>query len=630
MQLRNKILLAQAPMALALILLGAIAVTTINRLGSASENILRDNFRSVLAVQRMKEALERMDSAALFMALGRIDEGRRLAQPNRKLFESELQVQKNNITEPGEQRATEALAAAWQDYLVFYAAFQAETSGEALQKFYFSRLYPKFKEVKAEAEVILSMNQDAMVRKSDAVRRFSRHLDTLITMAAIIAALAGIVASMVLIGKIVRPLSILTQTARRIKEGDLGVRARVAGTDEIAVLAQEFNTMTDSLERYRTSSLGELLLIQQTSQAAMDSLPDPVVSLDLEDKVLGMNRAAEALFGAAVPGPLPEYLRYLDPDLTAAVEKARRHVASGKGPYIPEVIGEAVRTTLGGPERYFLPQAAPLFDDLGNLTSITLVLRDVTLLSKLDEMSRNLVGTLAHEFRTPLTSLHMAIHILVELLGATLTEKQLDLLYAAREDCERMQNLVDDTLNIIRIQAGKIELQRVPVRIMPLVENVIGQHRLLAEERGLTLTQKLSPLADEVFADPDHLELVFANLIINAIRHTPAGGAIEIRTQPQDGCVRFEVADTGEGIPAEYQAQIFDKYFRVPGSIREGTGLGLSIAKNIVEAHGGKIGVESAPGQGSTFWFTLPISGAFPLNGLQSGSGQPDATPQSG
>jgi signal transduction histidine kinase len=606
MRLKTKILLAQAPMALALILLGVIAVTTIDRLGSASEKILKDNYRSVLAAQRMKEAIERIDSAALFTVLGQLEKAQQQAASNRKIFESELEVQQNNITEPGEQVATADLAAAWQDYTTLYEKFQGETSREALQHLYFSQLYPKFLAVKAGAEVVLALNQDAMVRKSEEVRRFSRHLDTLITLAAIIAALAGIIASMVLTGKIVRPLAVLTQTARRIKEGDLGVRARVAGTDEIAVLAQEFNTMTDSLERYRASSLGELLLIQQTSQAAMDSLPDPVVSLDLDGKVLGMNRAGEALFGSAVTGPLPEYLRYLDPDLTAAVEKARGHVVSGKGPYIPEVIGEAVKTTLAGPERYYLPLAAPLFDDLGNLTSITMVLRDVTLMSKLDEMSRNLVGTLAHEFRTPLTSLHMAVHILLEQLGGTLTEKQLDLLYAAREDCERLQNLVDDTLNIIRIQAGKIELQRVNVRILPLVESVLGQHRLLAEERGLTLSQNLSPLSDEVFADPDRLELVFANLVTNAIRHTPEGGAIEIRTVPVDDRVRFEVADTGEGIPKEYQDQIFNKYFRVPGSIREGTGLGLAIARNIIEAHGGEIGLESASGQGSTFWFTLP------------------------
>ncbi len=594
-------------MALALILLGVIAVTTIERLGSASEKILKDNYRSVLAAQRMKEAIERMDSAALFMALGQSAEGQKLARPSRKLFEAELEVQQNNITEPGEEAANAALAATWKDYAAWYDRFQGETPGAVLQEFYFSRLYPKFLAVKEGAEVILAMNQDAMVRKSDEVRRFSRRLDTLITLAAIVAALAGIIASMVLTGKIVRPLTVLTQTARRIKEGDLEVRARVAGTDEIAELAREFNTMTDSLERYRRSTLGELLLIQRISQAAMDSLPDPVLSLDLDGKVLSMNQAAETLFGPDISGPLPEYLRYLDPDLTAAVEKVRRHVVAGKGPYIPEVIGEAVKTALGGPERYFLPQAAPLFDDLRNLASITLVLRDVTLLSKLDEMSRNLVGTLAHEFRTPLTSLHMGVHILLEQLGGTLTEKQLDLLYGAREDCERLQNLVDDTLNIIRIQAGKIELQQVNVRILPLVENVLGQHRLLAEERGIALSQKLSPLSDEVFADPEHLELVFANLIINAIRHTPEGGAIAIRTLPQNGFVRFEVADTGEGIPEEYHAQIFNKYFRIPGRDKEGTGLGLAIAKNIVEAHGGEIGVESEPGRGSVFWFTLPV-----------------------
>jgi PAS domain S-box-containing protein len=607
MRLITKILIAQAPMALALILLGITAVTTLERLGSASEKILKDNYRSVLAAQRMKEAIERMDSAALFNILGRLEEAGQQAASNRKVFEAELEVQQNNITEPGELQATAALTATWKDYLTLYDQFRGEAARAALPQFYFSRLYPKFLAVKEGADVILAMNQDAMVRKSEEVRRFSRHLVTLITLAAIIAALTGIIASVVLTGKIVRPLAVLTQTARRIKEGDLAVRAQVSGTDEIAVLAQEFNTMTDSLERYRASSLGELLLLQQTSQAAIDSLPDPVVSLDLEGKVLSMNRAAEALLGPTVTGSLTDHLHLLHPDLAEAVEKVRRHVLSGKGPYIPEVIGEAAKTTLAGSERYYLPQAAPLFDDLGNLSSITMVLRDVTLMSKLDEMSRNLVGTLAHEFRTPLTSLHMAVHILLEQLGGTLTEKQLDLLYAAREDCERMQNLVDDTLNIMRIQAGKIELQRVNVRILPLVENVLGQHRLLAEERGLTLSQKLSPLSDEVFADPEHLELVFANLIINAIRHTPEGGAIEIRTLPLNGFVRFEVADTGEGIPEEYQAQIFNKYFRIPGSIREGTGLGLAIAKNIIEAHGGEIGVESEPGKGSVFWFTLPV-----------------------
>jgi signal transduction histidine kinase len=169
-----------------------------------------------------------------------------------------------------------------------------------------------------------------------------------------------------------------------------------------------------------------------------------------------------------------------------------------------------------------------------------------------------------------------------------------------------LQNLVDDILSIVRLRSGKIELRRLMVNIHPLIEHVIDHHRLLAEEGGLRLSHLLPPFGEEVFADPERLELVFANLITNAIRHTPAGGSIEIRALPHEEFVRFEVNDTGEGIPKDYQAQVFDKYFRVPGSIRKGTGLGLAIAKNIIEAHGGEMGLESKPGQGSTFWFTLP------------------------
>jgi signal transduction histidine kinase len=411
---------------------------------------------------------------------------------------------------------------------------------------------------------------------------------------------------MALTTRIIRPLSVLTQTARRIKEGDLEVRARVEGSDEIALLAREFNTMTDSLDRYRKSSLGELLQAQHASQAAIDSLPEPVVSTDLEGKILNANRTAEAWFGPVLSGALGEALRTLEPALAAAVEKAREYVLAGKGAYLPSNLEEAVKIVAAEGERYLLSQASPVYDETGSLGSISIVLRDLTLLSKLDAMSKSLVATFAHEFRTPLTSLRLAIHILLEQLAGTMTEKQLDLIYVAREDCERLQNLVNDILDIVRLQSGKLELRRVTIRIISLIDHIIDQYRLLAEERGLRLSHFLPPFGDEVFIDPERLELVFANLITNAIRHTPAGGSIEIRALPDGEFVRFEVKDTGEGIPKEFQAQIFDKYFQVPGSIRKGTGLGLAIAKNIIEAHGGEIGLESEPGQGSTFWFTLP------------------------
>jgi two-component system, NtrC family, sensor histidine kinase KinB len=606
MLLKTKLLLAQVPLTLALLVLATVAIATIGQLGSSSERILQDNYRSVLAAQRMKEAVERLDSAALFIALGRREEGKQLALRHRKVFQEELAVQMQNITEEGEQEASEALSARWQNYLASYESFFQETAIEVLKERYFTDLFPKFLAVKAGADHILSLNQDAMIRKSDEVRRFSRRLERLITFAALVAALAGIIASIVLTTRIIRPLSVLTQTARRIKEGDLAVRARVEGSDEIALLAREFNTMTDSLDRYQKSSLGELLQAQHAFQAAIDNLPDPVLAADLEGKILGVNRIAEAWFGPVLTGSLKDAGRNVEPVLAAAIEKARKSVLAGKGTYLPSNLEEAVKIAAPEGERYVLPQASPVYDQMGNLASVSIVLRDVTPLSRMDAMSKTLVATFAHEFRTPLTSLHLAIHILLDQLAGAMTEKQLDLIYAAREDCERLQNLVDDILDMVRLQSGKIELRRVMLRMFPIIKHIVDQHRLVAEEQGLMLSSVLPAFDEEVFADPERLELVFANLITNAIRHTPAGGSIEIRLLPDKTFLRIEVKDTGEGIPQEYQGQIFDKYFQVPGSIRKGTGLGLALAKNIIEAHGGEIGLTSDPGQGSTFWFTLP------------------------
>lgn len=413
--------------------------------------------------------------------------------------------------------------------------------------------------------------------------------------------MAGILASMALTTRMIRPLSVLTQTARRIKEGDLEVRAKVEGSDEIALLAREFNTMTDSLDRYRKSSLGELLHAQHASQAAIDSLPDPVMSTDLEGEILNLNRAAESLLGPSLAGISGKNVRDLEPALAGAIGRARTYVLSGRGAYLPASLVEAVKTGAAGEERHLLAQAAPVYDENGSLASVTLLLRDVTLLSKLDDMSKNLLATFAHEFRTPLTSLHMAIYILLERLSGALKERELDLCHAAREDCERLQNLVDDILNLVRIQSGKLELRRVMVRINPLIEQVIEPHRLPAEEHGLRLAYRLLPFDEEVFADPERLELVFANLITNAIRHTPSGGSIEIRARPQAESVRVEVADTGEGIPQEFHAQIFGKYFQVPGSFRKGTGLGLTIARNIIQAHGGGDGRGERTGERQRF-----------------------------
>jgi signal transduction histidine kinase len=203
----------------------------------------------------------------------------------------------------------------------------------------------------------------------------------------------------------------------------------------------------------------------------------------------------------------------------------------------------------------------------------------------------------------------MAIHLCAEGVVGPVTEKQEDLLYAAREDCERLQGIVDDLLDLSRIQAGQLalNLQRVPAE--ELVERALAAHRVAAEDRGVRLSKEVVPEVEVVEADAERLQLVLSNLVGNAVRHTPSEGEVAVRVAREGNRVRFEVKDTGEGIPSEEQARIFEKFYRAPGAPAGGAGLGLSIARDIVRAHGGEMGVVSAPGQGSTFWFTLPQPG---------------------
>ena len=611
MNLRTKLLLAQAPLILALALVCIFSVVIISSLGSYSQTILKDNYRSVLAAQRMQEAIERLEDTGplLLLAALRNEEAQR-ATEFRQQFENELKVQEGNITEPGEQDVTRRLRALWMNYQEKFDRLKETTDPEATKQFYFTELEPTFREIKTAAETILATNQDAMVRKSETVRRTAERMIALTIAAAAGALLLGLFLSISLTRRLLRPLALLSQTTRRIGEGDFTVRAPAQGDDELAQLARDFNAMASHLDEYRRSSLGELLQVQQASQAAIDSLPDPVVVFGVEGDIRNVNGAAETLLGLALEAGTTDPLKNVDPAVRTALERLRTHVLGGKGPYIPKGFEEAVRVSSAEGDRYLLPRATPVYEPQRGIVGATVILQDVTRPRRFDELKNDLVATVAHEFRTPLTSLRMAIHLCLEQVVGPVTEKQADLLHAAREDCERLQAMVDDLLDLSRIEAGRVEMHPRSTSVAALVEAAAEAHQAAAEERDIQL-RTTSPLLDgEVMADSERIALVFANLITNALRYTPRNGEVLIGAQQTNGSVRFEVTDTGVGIPQEYQSRLFEKFFRVPGAPVGGAGLGLSIAKEIVQGHGGDIGVKSKEGEGSTFWFTLPYATA--------------------
>ena len=606
MTFRSRLLLAQAPLAAALLLVGAASLRTVSALGESAETSLEDNYRSAVAAQRMAAALEEMNRDALLQALGWP-----LAAPaggGERRFEEELAGQWENITEPGEAEATHKLRLLWDRYRAEEARARG---GVAPVETYLGPLQAARESVRAATDQILALNAEAMQRKARDANATARRLLQLMLIATGVALALGVLASTTLTARTAQPLSALAQAVRRFGEGDVKARARPRGDDEIASLGREFDTMADRLEAYRRSSLGDLMRAQQSAQAAIDGLHHPVLILDAAGAVLNLNRTAEALLGLrrdeGVGRPVAGL--GLPPALRERIEQARDLVMGGEGPYVPHRLEEAVTIARADGPRRFLPQAVALQSAEGEAVGVTVVLQDVTRLARFDELRTDLVATVAHEFRTPLTSLQLAVHLCGDGAAGPLTEEQAGLMAGARKDCTRLLDIVDEILDISRIQAGNLAVQAGPAEAAALLEHAAAGVQASARAAGVDLGTE-APAGLRVLADPERIDIVLANLLVNAIRHSPDQARVTASAVRQGRWARFEVRDAGPGIDPQYADRLFERFFQVPGGRRGGVGLGLYIAREIVRAHGGEIGLDSAPGRGSTFWFTLPCAPA--------------------
>jgi signal transduction histidine kinase len=265
-----------------------------------------------------------------------------------------------------------------------------------------------------------------------------------------------------------------------------------------------------------------------------------------------------------------------------------------------------VQHFVGGEERYYRPEAIPILDNERQPTGVILVLQDVTQLRQQDEIKKGVISTVSHQLKTPLTSIRMAIHLLLEEKVGPLTEKQVELLVAANEDSDRLHSILNSLLDISRIESGRAPIDFHAVSPHSMVSEVVESFRRAAQDQGVSLSREFPDDLPEVWADVTRINHVFGNLLSNALQYTPPGGKITLSAKAGEERIQFSVSDTGKGIPSKYLPRIFEQFFRVPDQRKEaGAGLGLAIVKEIVEAHGGTIRVESHEGKGTTFTFTL-------------------------
>jgi two-component system, NtrC family, sensor histidine kinase KinB len=398
---------------------------------------------------------------------------------------------------------------------------------------------------------------------------------------------------------ILRPIRALTASSKELGEGNLDQVVPVLSRDELGELADAFNKMAGKLRAYRQLTSDQILQARQMTESTFSAFPDAIVVLSEDGKIDFKNPAADRLFAKLGKDYLPSLV----------MAEAER-VLKGGGDYLPTDLAKALCLRIDGKETFILPRVIGMRDDSGNIFGAAVVLQDVTRFRLLDEVKTNLVSTVSHELKTPLTSVRMGLHLLLEEKIGSLNPKQVELLLAAREDSERLLRMINDLLDLAKIESGarRMSLERRSPK--DLVEKAVADLQDLADAKDLRLRGDVESGLPEVSVEPQQILHVFSNLVSNAIKYSPAGEEVLVQARHDgEGAVRFSVTDRGPGVPLQYQSRMFDKFFRVPGSKSVGAGLGLAISREIVTAHDGHVGLNSHAGKGSEFYFVLPATG---------------------
>ncbi len=591
--LRNRILLGVAPLVILLMMVGGYAVWLFVRLGGAVNTTLHENYTSVVAMRDLKERALRIDQAFLAYRAGSATllQTRSVLSEQAALCRRSVDAEIAIITEPGERVAANKLKQ--QDEAFLATATTALAGGASAD----TGLQPTLGKLIDGASDILSINERAMTQK-DHLARDTASESTRVMLIAMAAAIPlGLYFAYRLSGIVLRPIQRLTESARELGEGNLDQVLPTSSHDELGQLADAFNKMAGKLRLYRQTTSDELVYARQATEIVFAALLDPIVIFSAEGEIAYQNPAAERL-----------RKKLAGTETTLPIVPLAMKVVQGEGDYLPESFDQSICVRVDDREKFLLPRVIGLRD--GGAGAVV-ILHDITRFRLLDDVKTNLVATVSHELKTPLTSIRMAVYLLLEERVGALNPKQTELLIASRDDAERLLDLINNLLDLAKLESGTTVSERRATRPEDLVRHAAADAKELVSAAGAQIVVKVEGDVPPVAVSADQLGHVFSNLISNAAKHSPPGEEIIVGAQADDGgrIVRFSVTDHGPGVPPAERERVFEKFFRLPGEPKEGAGLGLAICREIVRAHDGEIGVITAPGgRGSEFFFTLPAT----------------------
>ena len=596
-RLRSKLWLGFGGLLLILLIVTVTSIVVLNRYSNALHRTFRENYESAVFCNKMKASLDALNAHAQRLAW---NAGARSASPEPFIaaFDANLQKQIANVTLPGEAELTNRLAESWDQYKAVYR--RVDNAGADSADLYRRDLLGRYEDLERLALRIADTNMANMANLDGDVKRTAGKVrDLLVVLVTAGSALAATFVAWVG-ASILRSIATLTDSAKRIEAGDLDLQVEVRSRDEIGQLGQAFNSMASRLREFRRLDHHRLVRTQRTTQLAIDSLPDAVCIIGPHGVIEISNRTAQTYFGI-IPGASVSDLHL------SWLTDTYDTVMSRKTAVEPAEYKTAIQLFENGEERFLLPRAVPMQDEQGAVIGVALILADVTRLRRADELKSGLVSTVSHELRTPLTSIRMGILMLADGTLGPLNARQQQSLDAVSDDSDRLNRIIENLLNMSRIEAGTARFQFTRMTVEEIVAQADEGLRRGFAEKNIRLTTEVPAALPAVMADPSCIGLALTNLLSNALKYTPKGGEVRVTACSANRFVVLSVSDTVPGVPEEYAQRIFEKFFRLPNKDRPpGPGLGLAITREIVEAHSGWVRYRAGEHGGSEFTFGLP------------------------
>lgn len=422
--------------------------------------------------------------------------------------------------------------------------------------------------------------------------------------------------------RIVGPVRLLGNAADQVARRDYSIKLPEEGHYELARTSRAFNLMVDALNQARAELLDQAQALEEQveiakrarseTDAVLDAVQDAIFLVTGKKKVVWANQRTEEIFGVQ----LMKMNQLNSPEWAAAFAQVfvdgegMRSLVLNAFEHPNQEISEIVAIKWPQP-RELLMFSGPVMAQGGATYGRVFAFRDVTKEREVDRMKTEFVSMVSHEFRTPLTSIKGYTDLLTSGEVGELSEDQTEFLQIVQTNADRLLALVNDLLDISRLEQGRVELREVTVDMIPLIQGAMVTLQLQMQSKQQQLLLDLPPSMPPVRGDATRIAQILTNLLSNAHKYTPAGGTITISAAREGDFLRVSVTDTGVGMTEEEQANLFTRFYRAKNIATQdvgGTGLGLTITRTLVEMHGGAITVQSAPDVGSTFSFTLPIA----------------------